>query len=298
MLGFEPMERAMLHKPSLVLAFLAAFAGLPAHAFIVPLRTEPPLLEQLRYCGDSYLNTAGSDEDAQAVATLLASGGPRIAVRTCVDSGYHKINTHFHVRYVETRRNGMCRMREREIFRAGAWEMLEITPASGPPLLLRGWRLNPTDNWAAHRYQPTSREFALVTDGPCPPPGDSRYVHLDNVSDARLAQVANYWRKIAASPETFHAALEAVRFEDAGYLAWRRIGAARLLSDFTDAVFQHQAAPAGLSCKDDICTLDIAWWNPRFPDRSKLFGRALRFIELRVTPDAVIPIRQGSYLRA
>jgi hypothetical protein len=288
----------MPHKLPGVVAFLAAFASLPAQAFIVPPMTEPPLLEQLRYCGDSYLNMAGSEEDARAVASLLSSGGPRIAVRSCVDDGYRESNTHYQIRYVEARRDGICRMHEREIFRAGAWEMMDITPAAGPPLLLRGWRLAPRDNWTAHGYQPASTEFALITDGPCPPPSDSRYVRLDNVSEARLAQVADYWRKISASPQTFHAALSAVRFEDMGYLPLRRIGAARLLDDFTTAVFQHQAAPAGLSCGSDTCVLDIAWWDPRFPDPSKLFNRALRFIELRVTSDAVIPIRQGSYLRA
>jgi hypothetical protein len=107
-----------------------------------------------------------------------------------------------------------------------------------------GRKLSPPDDWLVRGYAPQSSVLGFVTDTPCPPSYDKRYIALTNVTDGMLKGFDALWLKgfdalwhrISTSPEAFDAAISKLP-----------VGAINA-SSFRFDVLQRHAAVWSISC--------------------------------------------------
>jgi hypothetical protein len=266
-MNYTPLEaRNICWQPKV---YAAHDAGAPAAVLPMPARL-------------AALADARSTIRAAAVASLLATAGPRAAVRACTDEVGETL--HLYLRLPALPRGGICLAHETEVFRGTIQDVADVASAAGPPMLLRGWLTSPPDAWTAIGYRAVSSDVAMVSGGACPPVSDPRYIVATDVPDAALKGFDRFWRNATASPEAFEAALRDVPFQDGALMPWKEAGATKLLANFRDQVFQGKAAPRTLGCEADTCTLSVGFMD--------------RWIEFRITPNGLTPVRQGGYLMA
>lgn len=271
------------HAPaSAIFLAAAAFLGRPAQAFPIE-HFPPPILEQLNHCWEhGPINRAEYEEQTTAMFDLLAAGAPHIAVRACRDDYRRGRNDHFHLRIPQARSNGLCRLREQEVFPAADRDVMELGPDGGPTLRLRGWRATAPANWRDEGYRARTQDLVLTADGACPPPSDTGYIRLSNATDEDVLKLLRFWKAATVSPAAFHGALDHTAFNPGIYMRWQRTGSVKLLDELYQRVSVGKSAPSAVRCEAESCRLDV--------------GISNWFIDFRMTADGVIPYRHGGYL--
>jgi hypothetical protein len=178
---------------TLVLAFLL-LAGPAAASGRIVFKDD---VSELEVCDAVHTWTVKDSDAPAAVAKILAVTGPRVLVRTCEDFR-HLTHTFVRSDAIIPQRNGVCRMREEEVF-PDANPNASIAPGGK---LVKGWRRLAPAEWLAEGYKENDalvRTTAFVGDVPCPPPDDPRYITVDNLTDGTLKQFDALWRHLTVS---------------------------------------------------------------------------------------------------
>jgi hypothetical protein len=154
-----------------------------------------------------FYSTDGSDLPPELAVFAEKKGA--FVFRICQDKDKR---THYFARYPGSSELPVCEIFEQEIFPDPAGKIaLPVvygrTNFDNDYVRVSGWTSKVPEDWQQRGYRQDSAigpvVLAQAKEGPCPPPGDPAYAHLDNVPPGLFKAFARVFEEAVSSEEGF-----------------------------------------------------------------------------------------------